>query len=279
MSDIAFKSWHLAAPPSRTFELSALRATIVKVGALGLLAAIFGALALAAIPKPAPLPTPVENAVVAAPVEHWIEIRKPVQIFSLQAPELRGLPLAYAARRHSVAGGREDTLAFGTLADGGSALRLGLFRRADEKAVSVPFYASIASQAADAGLGIERSGLPDLVVTRFGRMEVADVALSGKGRSQSCHGFRLSLTGPALSMTGFACAPATKPMSRATLGCLIERLDLASAREDRALIDVFAASELHRNAACEGMRLGPDSVHAAWLDDKPATLAKRIRRR
>jgi hypothetical protein len=45
------------------------------------------------------------------------------------------------------------------------------------------------------------------------------------------------------------------------------------------LIDFFAATELRRDGACEGMRLGPDTLHARWLDDKPATQRKTLRRR
>ena len=56
----------------------------------------------------------------------------------------------------------------------------------------------------------------------------------------------------------------------------MDRLDIASGGEDRALIDFFAAAELKRDAACNGMRMGPDTVHAAWLDERAKCHAPQI---
>ena len=85
-----------------------------------------------------------------------------------------------------------------------------------------------------------------------------------------------STTTPALTITGLACGGA-EAWPRKGLSCLLDRLDLASGGDDRQVIDFFASTELKRDAACGGMRLGPDTVHAPWLDDKPATRRKSLR--
>ena len=231
----------------------------------------------------------------AAIVESWVAIAKPVQVFSFEAPTFRGLPMTYTARRHTLGGGREDRLAFGTFGGNAPMLRVNLFRRAGEAPDATPLAGALAHAAADAGLSVVRNGLSGVVTgrnaglaeriaTRFGRVEVADLAVSGLVPSgaaglASCSGFRLAFDRPAFSMTGLACAADGKPMPRRVLGCLIERLDLASARDDRDLIDFFAASELRRDAGCAGMGLRPNALHAAWLDDISVTPNKSLRRR
>ncbi len=244
-------------------------------------------------PKPtSPEPTFLEPASPKPMAEHWIAIAKPVRIYDLEAPAFRGLPATYTARRHALGGGREDTLVLGALSGTAPMLRFSAFRRADEAADAAPLATALARLAADAGLTRVEEGpfRPDVdqnprrgqgegITTRFGRVEVAGLVLSGGGRLVSCDGFRLALDRPAFAVTGLACAAYGRPMPRRTLACLIERLDLASARDDRDLIDFFAASELRRDAGCAGMGLGPNAVHAASLDDISDTLGESLRRR
>lgn len=265
-----------AEPIGRRPRSSLLIALAGAVLAVGLMMAALSSLAAALSRPVAPAPAP------AAPRPTWMDIPKPVQIFSLQAAALEGRPLVYSARRLTTGEIREDVLAFGAIGGDAPALRLNLLRRRAGP-TRVPLFAALAREAADVGLAVERSGLPDLMTTRFGRFETAEVTLAGQGApglsaGATCSGFRLALTKPELSITGLACGT----VARGNLGCLIDRLDLASAGEDRALIDFFAATELTRNVACKGMRLGPDEAHAAWLDDKPDTppkSRKSLRRR
>ena len=239
----------------------AIKATV----GIGLIGAA-GALAVTVLRN---LPA-ADPAALAPPGSAWTEIVKPVRIYSLEAPEFAGRAATYTARRHVIGGGREDVLALGTLDGAAPAIRLRIFRRGTEPAADVPLFAALVHEAAQAGLAVGRSSLPDVLPTRFGRFEVADITLTRKdGAATPCGGFRLALDKPALSISGLACGRHVAPMSRQAMGCLIERLDVASARDDRALIDFFAATELRRNAACAGMRLGPDGLHAPWLDEKP----------
>ena len=240
------------------------------------------AIGLAAVPRPRDA-SPAD-IVATVPPPAWLDIVKPVQVFSLQASELANLPMVYSARRRSTGGGREDVLAFGTLAGDKPALRLRIFRAETGATPAPPLYVAVARQAAEAGLSVGRSGLPDLMNTRFGPFEIADIVLTRGpqaeaprvGTMATCGGFRLVNERPGLTITGLACGGAD-PWPRKPLACLLDRLDLASGGDDGQLIDFFAATELKRDGACGGMRLGPDTVHAPWLDDKPATPHKTSR--
>ncbi|WP_158809276.1 hypothetical protein [Beijerinckia sp. L45] len=246
------------------------------------LAAVLACLVVALVPsavpetpKAASLPAPVEPKAPA-----WLDVIKPIEIFSLEAANLAKSTKLYKARRSLDGGGRQDTLAFGTLTGDEPALRLTLYRRGSETYVAGPVFAAIARIAADAGLSVTRSGLPDVMATRFGNFQVAAVALSaGATPASPCSGFRLALDAPALTMTGLACGGKAADLTRERLGCMLERLDLVSGGDDRALVEFFASTELKRNAACTGMRLGPDEPHAAWLDDRAATPRKIVRHR
>ena len=291
VSDIASRSWTSRArrpPPGRV---------VGRWVRLALGGVLLGGAAAAAARAVASLPSAPPPTKAVAPVESWSKIVKPVRVYGFEAPDLRALPLVYAARRHALGGGREDTIVVGAFGAGTPLLRFSLFRRAREAVDAVPLAVALARQAAEAGLSATGLGgalpgpserMPDRLATRFGRVEVADLALaSGPGAvraaagtaGKTCSGFRLALERPAFTLTGLACGAGGKPMPRHALGCLIERLDLAAARDDRELIDFFAASELRRDAGCAGMGLGPNAVHAAWLDDKSGTPRETPHRR
>ena len=262
MSDVAAQAW----PVPRVGSGSAAAALVCALGAV----CAFAVAVLAgsrSVPEVAPTPV-IVAPIPAAP--RWLEVVKPVQIFSLEAPQFRRESLAYAARRLVSGLTREDTLAYGTPSGEAPMLRLALVRGSSPDTGSAlgGGMARIAErQGLDPTIGTKRGAL----TTRFGRFDTATLRISG--RAGACDGFHLALAAPALSVDGIACGTA-----RGDLACLIDRLDLVSAGDDRPLADLFAATELHRNPACAGMRLGPDVVHAAWLDDKRATPLKKMRR-
>ncbi len=283
MSDAVLGSWggSVATPTEATLARTRFGGRL-GLAVLSLCAALI--VAVMAVPR-ATEPVPRDAVSTVAPVPAWLDIVKPVQVFSLQAASLAGLPLVYSARRRSADDGREDVLAFGTLAGEKPALRLRIFRTDTPTRPVPPLYVAMARQAAEAGLSLGRTGLPDLMGTRFGAFEIADLVLTGHastgprgGSAQAtCDGFRLVLDHPGLTITGLACGGASAWPRRA-LACVINRLDLASGGEDRPLIDFFAATELKQDGGCGGMRLAPDTVHAPWLDDKPATPRRTLRR-
>ena len=257
---------------------AALRRPLRTTGALtlallGLVAADF--LTVERPPRVAPAPVPAPARPGAAP---WLEVIKPLELYSLDAGDFSKSSRSYRARRHAEGGGRQDTITLGTPGTE-PMLRLSLYRRGAEPYSRAPFFADVARQAAEAGLSVTRSALPDLLPTRFGAFEVAAVNLSaGDAPATPCSGYRLVLDDPALTVSGLACGGAAAT-NHDSLRCLLERLDLASGGSDRTLVEFFAASELKRSGTCAGARLAPDRVHAAWLDDRPATPRRNPRRR
>ncbi|MGB8276486.1 MAG: hypothetical protein WCF20_00895 [Methylovirgula sp.] len=113
------------------------------------------------------------------------------------------------------------------------------------------------------------------MATRFGAFEVVDIILAGKAIAPvPCLGFRGAALGAKFRILGFACGGQGRPMSRPALACLIDRLDLNEAGDDRDLAAFFAASELKRTPTCAGTELGPTATCASWLgrNDAPPPL-------
>jgi hypothetical protein len=282
MSGMALVDWRRKAARQiwPAFGRPALAARCVSgraVGLAGLFATCLVCL-LAALPSPsrpaAPRlpPTPAE-----APSAAWLDTIKPIEIFHLETTELAKSVKTYISRRSLTGGGRQDTISVGTLGSDEPALRLRLYRRGSETYAPAPVFADVARLAAETGLSVARSGLPDLMTTRFGRFQVIEVALSaGTPPARPCSGFRLD--SPALTVTGLVCGGKTAAMTRERLACVLERLDLAAGSDDSTLVAFFTAADLQRTPACTGMHYGADGLHAAGLDDRSATPRKNVRR-
>ena len=239
----------------------------IAIGGLAVMLFGFGVAVLAAQPPDQPAET---IRAEAPPVPQWVDITRPFELFSLDAPELGKEQRTYRARRHT-GGGRTDTLGFGTLAGSTPFLRLTVYRRGQESPAPVPFFVDLARGAAAAGLSIGRSLQPQESMTRFGPVQVADVDLvDPEGAASPCLGFRSADRDTPVKLSGFACGSKDKPMSRPGLTCLIERLDLTSAGDDAALASFFAKAELNRNPACSGTALAPVTARSSWLDQADA---------
>ena len=147
--------------------------------------------------------------VAAAVKPVWTEISRPIPLYALAAPELEKRAKTYEARRHATGGGRKDALTFGA-ADGPDPLiALEVYRIGSEAAPPRSFFVDLARVAGADSLGVERSGQPAPLTTRFGAFEAADLTLSGAAGDLQCLGFRLAPEDIALRVSGFACgAPA-----------------------------------------------------------------------
>lgn len=227
---------------------------------------VFGIIVLGKLdaPKPVSQTAATQSASPqAAPQPVWTEIIQPLALFNVSAPALAKAARGYAARRNVAGGGRQDILTFGQPNGPSPYLRLQLYRVGSEPAPAVPLYVDLARAAAQADLWIGRSLTPVLMPTRFGAFELAEVELTGdKIPAVPCLGFRGAALSGKFQISGFACGAEGKPITQPGLSCLIDRLDLNAAGDDKALAAFFAVSELRRNPACVGTRIDPAATRA-----------------
>ena len=192
---------------------------------------------------------PVLETPPPAPV--WLDISKPLQIFGLSAPQLAREKFAYAARRHSTGGGREDSLTFGEFAGKKWFFRLSAYRHGQESAADAPFFVDMARRAAPLGLSLDHAKLEQAEKTRFGEIETAELTLSENSFSRgNCRGFRLVRASLGLTLAGLACAPGAEPLSALDLACLVDRLDLRGVGAERPLRDFFGAAQSRGARGC-----------------------------
>ncbi|HYF56377.1 MAG TPA: hypothetical protein VEA41_19145 [Salinarimonas sp.] len=241
-------------------ELAARRAhpeTGAPVAGIACMAALLGLAALLArsgLLSDMPPPPPA-TAVATAPPPDWSPVAGPPAVFALPAPELRGLPLVVAARRHRE-GGHEDVLSWGAFSGDGLHLRLAI-RRGDPEPRPPSFFIDLVRHAAEAGFAVTRSGTPVAVATKLGPVETADVAVE-EAVERACLAFRSEHPEADLRLLGWLCGSAERPADRAGLACLIDRLQPRPGAEDAMLRAFFAAAEERRLPACLG--------RTSWLE-------------
>ena len=224
-----------------------LRMGIMVLAAVGLAAGgLEAAIALVAAPEPA------QQA--SASSRNWTEINHPIAVYDLAGTEFAKLPLVYRARRHRPDGAREDVLTFGSLGAAKPYLLLSLLRRhtAAERDGSAGLADDLAGLAGARHATLSRIQAAAPAETRFGTVEAAELLLWDAGSATPCLGFRGPAGAGVLRIAGFACGSPGRPLGRAALGCVIDRIDLLSARDDAPLRAVFVAAERRAGPACGG---------------------------
>jgi hypothetical protein len=207
-----------------------------------------------------PLPRPSAEG-------EWRSIARPVAMFGLESPELERQPAVYEAQQYGQDGTRRrDDLTFGQFADARPHLQLRITVEHDMREGERPFVVALAREAAERGMSVQRSGLAHMISTRFGAVETADARLSDGEASRPCIAFRKSPDEMPLGLSGWWCGTQERPADRQQLICLLDRLNLLSAGEDRALRTAFARSELNRQPGCAAPRLAATGRKVSWLD-------------
>ena len=213
--------------------------------------------------------------VAAAVKPVWTEISRPIPLYALAAPELEKRAKTYEARRHATGGGRKDALTFGA-ADGPDPLiALEVYRIGSEAAPPRSFFVDLARVAGADSLGVERSGQPAPLTTRFGAFEAADLTLSGAAGDLQCLGFRLAPEDIALRVSGFACGAPALPIDRISLACMLDRIDLLSAGDDSELRAFFVEAERRPGAGCGPGNFARAGAKISWLE--PGAAAPPLR--
>jgi hypothetical protein len=250
----------------------AWRAAAAALGIAGATALIGGITQiLAASGDPA---TPIEPAVISPAVALpspvmtvWQTVTRPIAVFGLEAPDLDRMPLIYTARRAVTGPERDDILRFGKFTDEGSPhLHLSIQRSEAGFAPESRFFVEMARETAQHDLGLGRMAVAVGMPSKFGVVETADTVVAGTGHQRACIAFRhISQVRP-LRLSGWWCGTAERPADRKQLTCLIDRLDLLSAGEDRTLRQFFAQAELNRQEGCSVSRLAVSGRKPNWLD-------------
>jgi hypothetical protein len=243
----------------------------LKVLALGASGAILGLATILAMPSPLPVrvasgdPVTVGSITPLARVPtrpEWQDIRKPVELVSLQSPLMDRIPMTYRARR-SAAGDREDALIWSGGKPQTPEAEIAIVRRANA-AQAPSLYIEISRRQSERGVAITRNGMPALLGTKFGKLEVADMTFTdSQNQAQACLGFR-SVVASEIGLAGWFCAPQGATVERPELSCFIDRLSLLKSGEEQKLRQFFTEAE-QRRQACPTSRVSTGRK-PTWLD-------------
>jgi hypothetical protein len=211
-------------------------------------------------------PTPVgsietRERVPAAP--EWQVVRKPVEIMALQAPQMERLTMQYVQRR-TVRNDREDAIIWQATTPGGAEARIALVRGSS---IGMPpsLFVEMTRTQAERGVAVTRAGAPDLLFTKFGSIEAADMTFSdASGGAQACIAFRGAGEGGGHVIAGWYCGAQGVAVERPEVACFIDRLALLKGGDDQTLRRLFAEAE-QRRRPCPTTR-NTAGRKPTWLD-------------
>ena len=154
-------------------------------------------------------------------------------------------------------------LTFGEFAGTDPFVRVSVYRHGSEKSADAAFFVDMARRAAQLGLSLGRADFAEAQATRLGDVETAALTMTeGRVTRENCRGFRFSAAQLGLTVAGFACGAGQEAVSGGDLACLLDRLDLVSAGEDRALRDFFAAAQARGARGCADSASSPAKKRA-----------------
>jgi len=211
----------------------------------------------------------VVDTTPTASFSRWVE-RVEAPLFSLDVPDFtRSTPL-YSAELLQPEGAMRDTIVLG---DDKRFIRLSIQRQS-----SVPltdFYVEMARRSADAGLAIAKAGQPQISASRFGRLEVAELNLSGPANGLTCAGLRLADNAPSFMISGLMCGMSL-PVNVEKVACLVDRLELNDGN-NADLVDIFTSADTL--TVCKTPRLKTAKLAAALPAVVPAAVVKPPKKR
>lgn len=294
MSANSFDHEYAASPymgPLRARPLGALAAFGMGAGASLILAAAVILTRHAADPQsvanadaPAAAAAPaakIANKIAAAGPDQAGDARAtPFSAFDLNAPEFEREKKVVSVRESEEGGGRVDSLTMGQFAMGAPLLRIDIHQNLTARDTNPDFFLDMTRHAAQLGLNVAKIGQPTALTTRFGAFEAADIRLTqpaseGVAASErSCLATRLVDGKLPLEIAGLACGAATLPIERASLGCMLDRLEYVAPGDNKALNEFFLNAEAARGKGCANV--SRDDVTASIPARKPP--AKRAAR-
>lgn len=218
----------------------------------------------ASAPSAASVTGSLEHTPIRSRRHDWAEVQRAGTTFALSITELDGQPVHLLARRDLNSQAREDQLQAGAFGSAATFARIALKRLDSESAAS--FFVDLSRHAAESGYSIMRSAQATPVASKFGALESADMLVSDGETSRNCLAFRHVADGFGFSFRGWLCGTPRRAADRQQLTCLIERVTLLAAGDDRQLRAHFSKAELQRQPQCLQPKLQAAGRKTSWLD-------------
>ncbi len=237
----------------------------VAVCATGLVMVWPDAEATARLAAADPSPAAIEDQPTAS-LGQWLKVPKPMALYSLESADLPAGKRSYEARRHSVGMGREDMLVFNEFDEDKLFLSLRFYRPGSEARDASSLFVQTARHAAQDGLVVERMATPIDMRSKFGPIETADATIGSIDSKRACVALRAGLADGRLEIGGVACGPEKRPIDRALLSCLVDRIVLLASGDDSGVRRAFADAELKRQPHCHASRIAANGRKPTWLD-------------
>ena len=252
------------------------RSSIVPALVLGVMA-IGGVLSLTTMLSAHPNVDTTPTAKIAT-VSRWADRPITEAGFVMEVPEFTKAPPEYLAEAQASTGNLRDTLILG---DDRRFIRLTIQRQNAAAAITqasikpADFYVEMVRRSADAGLAINRAGQPQIIESRFGKLEIADLNLTGPQGALTCAGVRMAEHAPQFAISGMMCGM-TLPLNLEKIACLTDRLELKES-DDADLIDIFTNSD--QITACKTPRIKQIKMPIAEVVPAVAAVGKRKKRK
>ncbi len=204
----------------------------------------------------------------------WVTIQRPLASFALGLPDVGGQQIRHQSRRDLHSHVREEQIRAGEFATDVAYATITVRNVAPETRPG--FFIDMARFAAEGGIAITRASTSVAMSSKFGLVETADMIMDAGHASRACIGFRHTAETVAFSFQGWFCGNAARAADRQQLTCMLDRLNLVGAGEDRALRGYFSKAELNRQQGCLSPKLAAAGRKTSWLDTDQA--APRLRR-
>ena len=221
---------------------------LAYVGTLALLA-IYGIHLWDQLPSGEPL-APAVNAT-------WSVATRSHPAFAVSQFDMVEKTETYETHRHPL-GGRKDV--FHWVQGETGVAELEIYRPGAE-------FSQYESASAELSARMDPDGARDLeaagvIDSKFGPVTLLRLADDASDR-RSCLGFIKQLDEPNLRLSGWLCQGDTLPARRAAVGCMLSRLTLLTAGNDRKLAGLFAHAELKRGS-CDAS--ATSAASADWVN-------------
>ena len=197
---------------------------------------------------------PEATAMAAPPAAGWSLAGRSAPAFAINRLDLLDKTDTYEILRHPE-GGRKDVFRWAD-ANGSPAAELEIYRPGGE--AMGPAVTEIAGRLDPGGIReLEAAGIVD---SKFGGVTLLRPAR--QDGSRACLGFLKQADAPDLRISGWTCQGGSLPAQRAAIVCMLNRLTLLAAGNDRRLAALFAHAELRRT---DCVTSGPPALSADWV--------------